>query len=302
MKVAICGGTGFIGQAMSEKWIAEGHEVLVVTRSRPASEEQTELERSITYVTWDEMEQQPEPLEGLDALINLAGSSLSQRWTEAAKKSILSSRLQTVEAVARLMARLSSPPPVVIQASAMAIYGTSDTETFDESSPARVMDFPSRVVQAWEEAADGIEAERLVKLRISVVLGQDGGAFPKMILPYKLGIGGKIGSGRQWMSWIHLQDMVSLIEFCITRSDISGPVNAASPHPVTNDEFGRTAGSVYHRPHWLPVPGFALKALLGELSMILLDGQRVIPMKAERHGFHFRYPELKEALQELKQQ
>ncbi|NMO95128.1 TIGR01777 family oxidoreductase [Paenibacillus lemnae] len=302
MKVAICGGTGFIGQALCEKWIEEGHEVIVVTRSKPAPEDRSELERKLIYLTWNDMDQQPHLFEGLDALVNLAGSSLSQRWTDAAKKRIMNSRQQTVASAAKLMTSLTQPPPVVIQASAMAIYGTSETETFDESSPATVMDFPSRVVQAWEEAADKIQAERLIKLRISVVLGSEGGAFPKMLFPYMLGAGGRIGSGRQWMSWIHIDDIVRLIEFCITNDNLSsGPVNAASPNPVTNDEFGRTISAVFHRPHWFPVPAFLLRTVLGELSLILLEGQRIIPAKAERNGFIFRYPELKDALAELKE-
>ncbi|WP_106768673.1 TIGR01777 family oxidoreductase [Paenibacillus faecalis] len=297
MKIAICGGTGFIGQSLCRHWVQEGHHIIIVTRSKP---EKVENADQITYATWDDMKQKPQLFEGLDALINLAGSSLSQRWSVNGKERILSSRHQTVAAVAELMRHLSRKPPVVIQASAMAIYGTSEDKTFDESSPSRVMDFPSSVVAEWEEAADRIPVDRLIKLRISVVLGNDGGAFPKMILPYKLGFGGKIGSGHQWMSWIHIRDIVSLIDFCVQNPDIKGPVNAAAPHPVTNKEFGRTVAKVYRRPHWLPVPSFLLKTILGELSMILLEGQRIIPVKAEKHGFQFQYPKLIDALYDLR--
>ncbi|MFC7677913.1 TIGR01777 family oxidoreductase [Paenibacillus sp. GCM10028914] len=299
MKIAICGGTGFIGQALCKHFISQGHQVMIVTRKQP---DHSSKENSITYVTWDDMKSNPGQFEGLDALINLAGASLSQRWTTQGKERIHTSRQKTVSAVADLMNVLEHKPPVVVQASAMAIYGTSEDKTFDELSPPRVMDFPSEVVSMWEEAADRIQTDRVVKLRISVVLGNEGGAFPKMILPYKLGLGGKIGSGQQWMSWIHLDDIVRLIDFCIHHPEINGPVNAASPKPVTNDLFGRTAAKVYHRPHWFPVPSFLLKGVLGELSMILLEGQRILPVKALDHGFEFQYAELKDALSALKKQ
>lgn len=297
MKIAICGGTGFIGQALCKRWVADGHHVMIVTRKQPDNPAKNQ---SVEYVTWDDMKSSPQVFEGLDALVNLAGASLSQRWTVKGKESIRNSRQKTVSAVVDLMHALHRKPPVVIQASAMAIYGTSEDLTFDEQSPSRVMDFPSEVVSQWEEAADRIDVERIVKLRISVVLGNKGGAFPKMVLPYKLGIGGKIGSGQQWMSWIHINDIVSLIDFCIQHPEISGPVNAASPHPVTNDQFGRTVAKVYHRPHWFPVPAFLLQRVLGELSLILLKGQRIIPAKALEYGFKFQYAELHSALSELK--
>lgn len=297
MKIAICGGTGFIGQALCKRWVADGHHVMIVTRKQP---DNAAKNHSVQFVTWDDMKSSPQVFEGLDALVNLAGASLSQRWTVKGKESIRNSRQKTVSAVVDLMHALHRKPAVVIQASAMAIYGTSEDLTFDEQSPSRVMDFPSEVVSQWEEATDRIEVERVVKLRISVVLGNEGGAFPKMVLPYKLGIGGKIGSGQQWMSWIHIDDIVSLIDFCIQHPEISGPVNAASPHPVKNDQFGRTVAKVYHRPHWFPVPAFLLQHVLGELSLILLKGQRIIPAKALEHGFKFQYAELHSALSELK--
>ncbi|GIO94344.1 MULTISPECIES: TIGR01777 family oxidoreductase [Paenibacillus] len=305
MRYAICGGTGFIGQALSRRWLSQGHEVIIVTRSLPDAGRQLPIQHNqgqLSYLTWDNMKDSPERFEHLDALINLAGASLSQRWTERGKKRIMDSRQQTVLTVAELLHRLKHKPSVVVQASAMAIYGTSETLTFDETSAAAVQDFPSRVVQQWEAAADRMPAERLIKLRISVVLGNEGGAFPKMLLPYKLGAGGKIGNGKQWFSWIHIDDMVGLIDYCIRHDDISGPVNAASPHAVTNDQFGRTVASVYRRPHWFPLPAVLLKGALGEMSLILLKGQRIVPAKALNHGFRFRYPELKAALTQLKAQ
>jgi uncharacterized protein (TIGR01777 family) len=296
MRVAICGGTGFIGSALSEHLLKNGHEVTVVTRKLPP--DHTRDPRLVLY-TWDEIASHPELMEGMDAVVNLAGSSLSQRWTAKAKDSIIHSRLTTVAAVAKLVKELHSKPGVVIQASAVAVYGTSWTDTFDENSPKRVMDFPSDVVSQWEDAADNIQGVRLVKLRIGVVLGNQGGAFPIMRLPYRLGVGGKIGSGRQWLSWIHLEDIIRLIEFCMTHPEAEGPVNATAPEPVTNDQFGQAVGRAYHRPHWFPVPAVMMKAVLGEQSLIILEGQRILPAKALELGFKFRYPHLQEALNDL---
>lgn len=298
MKAIICGGTGFVGTALTRYWLQAGHEVIVVGRKVP---DQAVSHPGLRYATWDSLASNSDPAEGAGVLVNLAGSSLSQRWSEQGKSRILKSRLDTVAAASALLNHLEAKPKVVIQASAVAIYGTSLTETFDETSPARVMDFPSRVVETWEEAADRAYRDvRVVKVRIGVVLGNGGGAFPKMKLPYMLGFGGKIGSGRQWMSWIHLSDLVALIDFCAVNDSVSGPVNATAPHPVTNDEFGLAVGQTFHRPHWLPLPSFALKAVLGELSEILLKGQRVLPAKLLQAGFIFGYPELPAALNQLK--
>ncbi|ASA19556.1 TIGR01777 family oxidoreductase [Paenibacillus donghaensis] len=298
MKYAICGGTGFIGLALTKYWLEAGHEVCIIGRKLP---EKRLADPKVSYHTWDTLKSDPSPLEGAAALVNLAGSSLSQRWTSAAKKSIMLSRLETVAAAAELLKALKQKPPVVIQSSAVAIYGTSLDDTFDESSPRNVMDFPSEVVYAWEEAADeDYQDVRLIKLRTGIVLGNESGAFPKMKLPYLLGFGGSIGSGGQWMSWIHLTDIIRLIDYCIRYTEISGPVNATAPHPVTNSQFGRTLGKVYHRPHWFPLPAFVLKTAVGELSEILLKGQRVVPARALEHGFTFDYPVLETALQQLK--
>lgn len=298
MKYIICGGTGFIGSKLKEYWLAAGHEVLIVGRKKP---EVNTPHPNVTYHTWDDLAADPSPAENSYALVNLAGSPLSQRWTSKGKQSIMRSRLETVALTANLLSALQHKPSVIIQASAVAIYGTSLTETFDETSSAHVMDFPSEVVQAWEAAADtSFHCPRLVKLRIGVVLGNESGALPQMRLPYLLGVGGKIGSGKQWLSWIHLHDIVRLINFCIETPAINGPVNATAPNPITNDQFGRTLGQVYRRPHWFPLPSFALKAALGELSEILLKGQRVLPSKALAHGFSFDFAALEPALRDLK--
>ncbi|MFS0870515.1 TIGR01777 family oxidoreductase [Paenibacillus xylanilyticus] len=297
MKIAICGGTGFVGSALVDYWLQAGHQVQIITRKLPDLHDPGER---LTYINWEQLEEMPHLLEGLDALVNLAGETLNQRWTTKAKLEIVQSRVTTVSKVARLLDKLKHKPEVVVQASAMAIYGTSQTETFDESCPQKSMNFPSRVAEQWEIAADAIKNVRLVKIRVSLVLGHKRGAFPLMKLPYMLGVGGRIGSGKQWTTWIHILDIVRLIDFTIQNREISGPVNASSPNPVTNDEFGRTVGKVYHRPHWFPVPGFLIKTVVGELSVVLLQGQRVIPQKALDYGFQFTFPTLTDALEDLK--
>ncbi|AIQ67393.1 TIGR01777 family oxidoreductase [Paenibacillus graminis] len=299
MKYLICGGSGFIGRELTEYWLQGGHQIIVVGRKQPES--RTAAHPALSFLTWDSLASHPELAYGADALVNLAGSSLSQRWSPSGKKSIMQSRLETVSAIAKLLNALQNKPPVVIQSSAIAIYGTSLEDTYDETSPVHVMDFPSEVVEAWEGAADeAYKGVRVVKLRTGVVLGNESGAFPKMKLPYMLGFGGKIGSGKQWLSWIDLTDIVRLIDFCVQTPGIEGPVNATAPHPVTNEAFGKMIGKVYHRPHWFPIPAFLLKTAVGELSEILLKGQRVLPSKALEHGFTFTYPTLQPALEHLK--
>ncbi|MEK3713251.1 TIGR01777 family oxidoreductase [Paenibacillus sp. FSL R7-0333] len=300
MKYIICGGSGFIGSELTGYWLQSGHQIISVGRKNP----ENKLEHpGLSYLTWDSLAANPEAAEGADALINLAGASLSQRWTPKGKQAIMESRLETVTAAGKLLNSLQHKPSVIVQSSAVAIYGTSVQDTYTEASETRVIDFPSEVVKTWEEAADEAYAGiRLVKLRTGIVLGNESGAFPKMKLPYSLGFGGKIGTGKQWMSWIHLTDIVRLIEFCILQPEIEGPVNATAPQPVTNEQFGRMIGKVYHRPHWFPIPAFLLKTAVGELSEILLEGQRVLPSKAINHGFTFNYPTLQPALEQLKNQ
>ncbi|HBS46698.1 MAG TPA: TIGR01777 family protein [Paenibacillus sp.] len=300
MKYVICGGTGFIGSELTKYWLLAGNEIAIIGRNLPKA---APYHPKLSYHTWDSLNADSTPVENADALVNLAGASLSQRWSQSGKKAIMQSRLWAVSAAAKLLARLNYKPPVVIQASAVAIYGTSLQDTFNESSPAHVMDFPSDVVKTWEEASDeAYKSIRMIKLRTGVVLGNESGAFPKMKLPYLLGFGGNIGTGNQWVSWIHLTDIVRLIDFCIQNPAISGPINATAPHPVTNEEFGRKIGKVYKRPHWFPLPAFLLKAAVGELSEILLKGQRVLPSAALEQGFNFTFPTLQTALEDLKGQ
>lgn len=294
MKLAIAGGSGFIGQHLITDWLNQNHEVVLISRSK-----QPTTSPRLSSITWNDLQKNPLLLDGIDAIVNLAGESINQRWTADAKRRVLQSRLDTTGQIADVVAKLSRKPGVVVNASGMSIYGLSETATFDENSPHVHDHFLSDVVEEWERAADRIPADRVVKVRVGLVLGMDGGAFPKMFMPYRLFVGGKVGSGRQWLSWIHVDDMVRLINFCIENPEIDGAVNGTAPNPLTNDQFGRVVGRVAGRPHWMPVPAFMMKWLFGELSVLLLEGQKVLPQKVVHHGFQFRYPTLEPALKQL---
>lgn len=298
MNIIVCGGTGLVGSALVKSLLGDGYTVKVITRKPLVGHEASPR---LQYMSWNELKQRPELLEGTNTVVNLAGETLNQRWTDKSKQRILQSRLLSVTKLAQALSALQKKPEVIIQASAVAAYGTSLTETFDETSPRRSADFLSQVVEQWEETANAYPSDsRLIKLRISLVLDRKKGAFPLMKLPYRFGFGGRIGSGHQWMSWIHIEDIVRLITYCIHTPEIVGAVNASSPHPLTNEQFGKTVAHVYHRPHWFPVPSFLVQKLVGEMSTLVLDGQKVLPRKALEHGFKFKYPSLKEALEELR--
>ncbi|MBW5447076.1 TIGR01777 family protein [Cohnella sp. CFH 77786] len=302
MRLLLCGGTGLIGSALADELLARGDEVWIVTRKKPAVPASAGNRPSLRYATWEEWAADPARWDGFDAVVNLAGETISQRWTKAAKKRIVGSRVQAAERVADILNRMSSPPPVVVNASGISLYGHSvgsGSPVFDESSPARPADFLGDTIMQWEAAADRIPAQRLVKLRTGMVLAREGGAFPLLWLPYRLFAGGRMGNGRQGMPWIHLKDMVGLILLSLDNPDVYGPLNAVAPNPVTNDEFGRTLGKVLRRPHWFPVPGALLRTVLGEMSTLVLTGQQAMPRKALEHGYRFVYPELENALRDI---
>lgn len=292
MKVAVFGGSGFIGGHLAHELADRGDEVVIVSR-KPREER-----GGIRYSTWHELIERPELLEGFDAFVNLAGESINQRWTSGAKRRILESRLDATGRVAAIVERLKEKPEVVINGSGMSIYGYSDEQTYDEDSPKRLTDFLATTVDGWERAADRIRGVRLVKLRIGLVLGP-GGAFPLMMLPYRMFVGGRVGSGKQWHSWIHIEDMTGIIRFCMENRQIGGPVNCTAPEPVTNDTFGRRLSAALGRPHWFPVPEFLFRLALGEMSEVLLKGQRVLPAKITEAGYVFRYPTIDAAFRQL---
>lgn len=276
MNVAITGASGFVGRALSERLRAAGHSVTAISlRTQPV----------------------PEVFAGCQAVVNLAGEPVAQRWTAAARERIANSRIQGTRS---LVAALRQHPPVVlVSASAVGYYGSRGDEILAEDSPPS-SDFLGELAVAWEREARAAEqfGVRVVTPRIGVVLGRSGGALAQMLLPFRLGVGGRLGTGQQWMSWIALDDLISLIEFAITDAVLTGPVNAAAPNPVTNAVFTRELAAALHRPAIFPVPAFALKILFGEMSEILLGGQRAIPRAALRAGFQFRFADLSDALRQ----
>ncbi|MEO8050622.1 MAG: TIGR01777 family oxidoreductase [Acidobacteriota bacterium] len=274
MNVAVTGASGFIGRFLMERLRASGHQVTAVSlRTQP----------------------QPEVFAGCHAVVNLAGEPIVQRWTAAARERILNSRVQGTHSLVDALRQL--PPAVLVSASAIGYYGSRGDEILTEDSPA-ASDFLGQVAIDWEREARAAEqfGVRVVILRSGIVLGPGGGALAQMLPPFRLGVGGRLGTGEQWMSWIALDDLVSLIEFAILSPDLSGPVNAVAPNPVTNSVFTRELAAALHRPAIIPVPAFALKILFGEMSQALLASQRVIPQAALRAGFQFQFPQLGEAL------
>lgn len=299
MKIAIAGGTGFVGTALVEELVKEHHELFILTRHP----EKYEKQDNISYIGWLNDGAVPEKeLENLDAFINLAGESLnSGRWTSNRKREIVESRITATREMKRILQLLSNKVSIVINASAIGIYGTSNQLTFSETTDSIGDDFLTLTVKLWEKEALHAAAysNRIVLTRFGVILDRQSGALPMMVLPYKLMAGGTIGSGNQWLSWIHIEDVVRGIIFCINHSEISGPVNFTSPHPTQMNEFGHTIGSVIHRPHWFPVPEFVLKPLLGEMSILVLEGQRVLPTKLQEQHFEFTFPNLNQALENI---
>ena len=298
MRVAIAGGTGLIGTALTNALLDRGDEAVIISR-RGRSGELPPHEK-LNVVSWDGLAANPLVVQGIDAIVNLSGETINQRWTTSAKQRILRSRQLAASKVANLIAMLPNKPKVVVNASAISVYGTGTSEQlFDEASPTIDSTFLAAVIGQWENAADAISSARLVRLRTGVVLAGNAGAFPLMAMPYKLFAGGKIGTGKQGLSWIHIEDMARLILFCLDHEQVRGVVNGCAPEPVSNDSFGRAIAKATGRPHWLPVPSFAMKLLFGEMSSLLLEGQYAMPNKALKLGFKFRYPDVESAVRQL---
>lgn len=295
-KIAITGASGLIGSALSARLRAAGHTVIPVVR-RPASGD-------TGAVLWDPKAGTIDAggLEGLDGVVHLAGAGIGDhRWNDAYKREVLESRTKGTELLSRTLAGLASPPPVLVSGSAIGIYGDTGDAAVDESSP-HARDFLADVCVQWEAATAPAEEAgiRVVHLRTGIVLTPDGGALAKLLPLFKLGAGGRMGSGRQWWSWISLRDELSVIEWLLDN-EVRGPVNATAPSPVTNAELTRTLGAVLHRPTVLPVPSFGPKLLLGsELARALLfTSQRVHPGVLTGHGFEFADATLESALRSM---
>lgn len=303
MKVAITGATGFVGSRLVERLDAEGHQVLVLARNLAKAQQvfpNSVSNLEITAYTPTESGSWQQAIAGCDGVVNLAGEPIAEeRWTPERKQEILKSRQLGTQKIVEAIAKANPKPSVLVNASAIGYYGTSETATFDETSPSG-SDFLAQVCQAWEAEAQKVTevGVRLVILRLGIVLGM-GGAIAKMITPFKLFAGGPIGSGRQWFSWIHRDDLVNLILQSLTRPDIEGVFNATAPNPVRMTQLAQTMGQALNRPSWLPVPGFALEALLGDGAMVVLEGQQVIPKRTLASGFEYQYPTVQQALAEF---
>lgn len=305
LRVIIFGGSGFVGQHVAKNLVEAGHEVWVASRSQRTLLYGTSIvyrldgiEEWLETLAEPQVRADPEPY----AIVNLAGESInSGRWTVSRKKLILDSRIRTTSAIVDAVHAVTHKPTVLINASAVGYYAYSDGQTYaEDAGPGS--GFLAQVTRRWEAAAlQASDVTRVVIARLGMVIGREGGALPRMVLPYRLFGGGRMGSGEQWVSWVHVEDVAEMIRFCLETERATGPVNVVSPHPVRMNEFGRTMAQVTKRPHWLPIPAFALKALLGEMSEIVLAGQQVIPAKLKQLGYTFRYADLNQALSNLLQ-
>ncbi|HXJ93165.1 MAG TPA: TIGR01777 family oxidoreductase [Terriglobia bacterium] len=295
MKVLVTGSSGLIGSALVPILSAEGHQVtrLVRPNTRPGPEQ----------LVWDPAAGRLEAagIEGFDAVAHLSGENVaSRRWTAEQKKRLFESRVKSTQLLAGTLARLSHPPRTLVCASGVGYYGDRGDELLTEDS-ASGSNFPSRMCREWEEAAElATRNIRVVNLRIGAVLSAAGGALALMLPPFKAGLGGTLGSGRQYMSWIAIDDVTGVIQHVLSNESVSGPVNTVAPQPVTNREFTKTLGRVLGRPTFLTVPSFVLRLAVGEMAeALLLASQRVIPARLQSSGYTFRYPELEGALRHL---
>jgi uncharacterized protein len=291
MKIVIAGGSGFLGGGLVTAWSAEGHDVRVLTR-RPREPHHVAWDPSDPRGTWTAS------LNGAGAVVNLAGEGIADgRWTAARKEVILGSRVTATRALVSAIAAVEKPPAVFLSSSAIGIYGSRGNEPLTEESPAG-SDFLATVCRTWEAEASAASAiTRVVLLRTGVVLARHGGALPQMAMPFRFFAGGRVGSGRQYLSWIHLDDWIGLVRWALVTSAVSGPLNLTAPAPATNAEFTKALGRAMRRPAVMPAPALALRLAFGEMAdALLLGGQRVLPAKAQESGYSFRYPNLDAAL------
>ena len=293
-KIIVAGGTGLLGTALVGALQDDRHMVVVLTR-RPTRDNEVRWSPQYAEGLWTSA------LDNAHAVINLAGASIAGgRWTTARKAAIRDSRMKATAALVKAIAASGQPPPIFISSSAVGYYGSRGDEPVTETT-APGSDFLAHVCRDWEAAASQLSpAARVVLLRSGVVLARHGGALPQMALPFKLFAGGPAGSGRQFMSWIHLHDWVATVKWALASQHIAGPLNVTAPEPVTNEDFSRSLGRVLGRPAWLKAPSFALRLMLGEMAdALILGGQRVLPAVAQQHGFAFQYPTLESALRQI---
>jgi uncharacterized protein (TIGR01777 family) len=294
--VLVSGATGFIGGHLVRRLISRGERVIVLTRDAGHA-----LDRFGPHVRILTSLKELDDGTSIDAIVNLAGAPImGLPWTRTRRAKLIGSRVETTRALVAFMSRMTRPPRVLISASAIGFYGARAHEWLDENSTPGA-DFQSQLCREWEAAALGAEGwvARVVRLRIGFVLGRDGGALPQLLMPVRLWAGAILGHGTQWVSWIHIRDLIRLFEFVLDTPAICGPVNAVAPMAATQIQFQRALGAALHRPVWLRVPAFVLRTMLGEMATLLVDGQHVVPRRAIEAGFRFRFRQLSGALTHL---
>jgi uncharacterized protein len=304
MRIVIAGGTGFLGSPLAEVYAEEGHDVRVLSRSLPPGASRHEPGTGmpgITSVGWNPDGRSgpwAAAIDGADAVVNLAGESIAgKRWSAARKAALRDSRLLSTRSLVAAITAAAAPPPVFISGSGTGYYGPSHDEITTEDTPPGD-DFLAHMAVDWEAEARKAESPRtrVVLLRTGIVLERSGGALKELMRPFSFFVGGPMGSGRQYMPWIHRLDWIEMVRWIVETPEVRGPVNATAPEPVTNRRFARELGRALRRPYWTPAPGFALKLVAGEMATpLLLQGQRAVPAKAQSLRFHFRYPTLDQA-------
>ena len=299
MKILITGGTGFVGSQLTSRLIKDNHEVTILTRSLKGAKGSSP---GISYLEGDPTKKGPwqEAIKNHEALINLAGASIFSKWTEEHKKAIRESRVNTTQNIVEGVPPQSQKQFTLFSTSAVGYYGFHGDEALVEESPPG-NDFLARIAVEWEgEALKAREkGARVVITRFGIVLGEKGGALGQMIPLFEKYIGGPIGSGKQWFSWVHIKDLAEAFAFLLKHPEISGPVNVCSPNPVRNKDLAKALGKALHKPSFIPAPGFMIKLVLGEFGTVILEGQKVIPRRLLESGFTFQYPDIDAALQKI---
>ena len=296
MRILLTGGTGLIGRQLCRHWSGQGHRLTVWSR-RPEKVAKICGAQVRGIARLEDLGDEP-----VDVIVNLAGAPIADRpWTHRRKALLWSSRITLTETLLAWLESREQKPRVLISGSAAGWYGDGGERELTEDSAPVSEDFASQLCIAWEETAQRAETLgiRVILIRTGLVLSAEGGLLSRLLLPFKLGLGGPIGNGRQWMPWIHIDDQIALIDFLLHRNEASGPYNACAPKPVRNREFAKTLGSVLHRPAFMPMPAFVLKVGLGELSLLLLGGQRATPVRLLQAGFTFQFTDLRAALDDL---
>lgn len=296
MKITISGASGLIGRRLLKNLANDGHSLQVLSRHAG-----TNMPGNVKVFAWDPAKGEPpaDALRDVDAVIHLAGEPVAQRWSELNKRRIRDSRVMGTRNLVQALERLRARPATLVCASAIGYYGSRGDETLTEQSDSGG-GYLAEVCREWEAEAARAEAlgMRVARVRTGVVLDGRGGALKKMLPPFRMGVGGKIGSGNQWMSWIHIEDLADVFRFALD-SRVAGPLNGVSPNPVTNAEFTKTLAATLHRPAIFPMPEFALKLMFGEMAEVVLASQRVLPNALEEAGYKFKYPDLANALADV---